>query len=111
MIPHRLPRINELLQQIIGEAIQKFIDFPQGIFVTVSRVETAENLSVAHIFLTVYPAEKLTLAESIIKKYMDTIQRDVNAHLRIKRIPRIKFHIAGPNEELEKILDDLEARK
>lgn len=105
--PHRLARLNELLQHEVGEALLRFVDLPQDIFVTINRVDTAQDLSAAHIFITVYPSSKQEVADRLIAKQVNAIQHNLISRLRIRHVPQIKLHYLSADEELEKILNDM----
>jgi len=106
----RTEQINELIRQELSLIIAREIEFPENIFVTITRVKTAGDLKHARILITVLPENKTGTALEILKKNYPVIQQELNDKLVMKFVPKIEFLIDETEkqaQEIEKILDEL----
>ena len=55
---HRIPQLNSLIQQEVASLLIKEVEFPDGVFVTVSRAEVAPDAESAKVWLSVFPNEQ-----------------------------------------------------
>ena len=90
MSEYREKQLNLLLQELIGEAIKK-VDFGD-VMITISRVETKEDLQYAKVFFTLYP----DIEEKEILQVLDKNKRKISLALsqsskRLRRVPRLRF--------------------
>jgi len=107
----RIERINRLIQRELGKIIQKEIDFPEHILVTITRVETSPDLMQAKIFVSFIPETKDSYYLSILNKNLPFLQRKVGESLHIKVTPKIKFIEEQKTKEAAKIEELLEEIK
>jgi ribosome-binding factor A len=87
----RIPKINKHLQRTIGEILLTQADVPDGVLVTISRVETTSNLRFSDIFLLVSPLERAQETLDMLKPQMYDIQGQLNRLLEFRPLPRIRF--------------------
>jgi ribosome-binding factor A len=110
-----MPRVNELLREIIAEEIRKLKDPAIG-FVTVTAVETAPDLRNAFVFYTVLGTdEEKAASAAALERASSHIRSQVGAQVRIKYTPALEFRVDSSLEEglrMDAILRDIsEARK
>ena len=109
----RTDRIDELLRQEIGRAIESELADPGIGFVTVTRVETSPDLSHARVWVSVIGSEaqrKETLAA--LRRAMPYIRRGLNDKVRLRRIPELEFRFDDSvvrGTRVLQILSELEA--
>ncbi|MDD9868065.1 MAG: ribosome-binding factor A [Candidatus Campbellbacteria bacterium] len=88
----RLDKINSLLRTVIGESISRV--FRNGVLITVTRVKTSPDLTVAVAYCSVYPSEK---EKDIINSLNDKKNRHLihlgKADLFMKRTPKLEFRL------------------
>lgn len=89
---YRMRRVNEALKEVIGTALTKELKDPRIGFVTLTRVETASDLSHAKVFVSVYgkQADKLATLEGL-RAARPYLQRLVSDELTLKRTPILEF--------------------
>jgi ribosome-binding factor A len=109
----RTQRIDELLRQEIGQALEREVTDPGIGFVTVTNVETVPDLSRARVWVSVIGSEekrKETLAA--LRRAMPFIRHGLGTKLRLRRIPELDVRLDDSIERgtrVLKIINDLEA--
>jgi ribosome-binding factor A len=86
----RTQRIDELLRQEIGQALEREVTDPGIGFVTVTNVETVPDLSRARVWVSVIGSEekrKETLAA--LRRAMPFIRHGLGTKLSLRRIPEL----------------------
>jgi len=109
----RTQRIDELLRQEIGQALEREVTDPRIGFVTVTDVETAPDLSRARVWVSVIGSEekrKETLAA--LRRAMPFIRHGLGSKIRLRRIPELDVHLDDSIERGSRVLqiiNELEA--
>lgn len=109
----RTQRIDELLRQEIGQALEREVTDPGIGFVTVTKVETAPDLSRARVWVSVIGSDekrKETLAA--LRRAMPYIRHGLGSKIRIRRIPELDVHLDDSIERGSRVLqiiNELEA--
>jgi ribosome-binding factor A len=106
----RMRRINESVRQVLSEAVGELKD-PRIGFVTVTGVDTSNDLRHARVFVSVLGAEKKriqTLAG--LQAAHSVLQAQLARELRMKRTPQLAFEYDPSVERgvrMTKLIDDL----
>jgi len=108
---HRIDRINNLIKKEVSKVILKELNFPAGVIVTVTEVETSSDLSYARVIISVIPDNKEKTALDILKNTAYLIQKIINKKLNIKFVPKISFEIDKSLKEFNRISKILEEIK
>jgi ribosome-binding factor A len=106
----RMRRVNESVRQVLSEALPELKD-PRIGFVTVTGVETSNDLRHARVFVSVFGSERkrqatidgLTAAHGVL-------QARIGRELRMKRTPQLTFEYDRTVEEgvrMTKLIDEL----
>lgn len=106
----RIKRINHLIRNELGKIILKEIEFPKGVLVTLTRVETNKDLSECKVFISSMPEEKINEVLKILESQIFILQKKLNSLLPMKKVPRIFFvkeEKLAEAGKIEKILADL----
>lgn len=110
---YRIEQINELIRDYLAKIITKEISFKKGIFVSISKVKTTKDLSVAKIFISVFPFKESDYAIKTLEKEIFKIQKKLNRNMQTKILPKISFildesqeKISGIEEIFEKIKNE-----
>jgi ribosome-binding factor A len=107
---HRIAKINELIKQQVAEIFIRELDLKPGVFVTVSRVDTAPDLRYTRIFVSIFPEREINYALETLKKEIYHLQGSLNKKLSMKPLPRIEFFsdlTETKADEVEKILRNI----
>jgi ribosome-binding factor A len=109
----RTERIDELLRQEIGRALEREVTDPRIGFVTVTKVETVPDLSRARVWVSIIGSDeerKLTL--TALRSAMPFIRHGLNTKIRIRRIPELDVReddSVQRGSRVLKIINDLNA--
>jgi ribosome-binding factor A len=109
----RTDRIDELLRQEIGQALERELADPGIGFVTVTDVETSSDLAHAKVWVSVIGTDQQrrdTLAA--LRRAMPYVRHSLNDKIRMRRIPELEVRL---DESVERgtrvlhLLNELEA--
>lgn len=110
----RIQRINQLIKKELSQIILKEIEFPIGVLVTLTRVETTSDLRESNVWVSAIPEGKLKKILEILNKNIYFLQQRLNKRLKMKPLPRIKFleeKRASEAGRIEEILEELKKEK
>lgn len=106
----RIAKVNALITTELGQLMKRLVEFPLGTIVTISKVDTAIDLSVTRVWISVLPIEQVEAVEKILAKQRGELQHYLNRKLVMKFVPHIEFHIDYTEEKafrVESLLDDI----
>ena len=87
----RVPKVNQLIKKELSGIILREVEFPQGVLVTLTRVETTPNLTDSRIYISVIPGEEQEPAIKILSGRVYYLQQLLNNRLRMRPVPKIVF--------------------
>ena len=93
----RQNKISRLLQKELSEIFLLQTKSMPGTLVSVSAVRISPDMSIARVYLSVFPSEK---AEEMVKNINDNM-KSIRYELRI--IPELKFFVDDSLDYIEKI--------
>ena len=101
----RQNKISRLLQKELSEIFLLQTKVMPGVLVSVSAVRISPDMSIARVYLSVFPSEK---AEEIVKNVNDnmkTIRYELGTRVRhqLRIIPELKFFVDDSLDYIEKI--------
>lgn len=106
----RIPRVNHLIKEEIGKLLSKEVEFPKGVLVTVTRVETAPNLSQVKVYLSCLPKDRAREALHILGGKIFPLQKKLDKLLAMRPVPKLIFvsdEEAAKAARVEEILERL----
>jgi ribosome-binding factor A len=89
--PNRIARVNSYIQQNLSEILQKFLSEQKGL-VTISKVETSQDMKWAKIWLSILGGDDDKIL-GYINKNIYHIQGELNKTFKTKIIPRLQFFL------------------
>jgi len=88
-----MPRVNELLREVIAEEVQGLKDPAIG-FVTITAVDTSPDLHNALVFYTAMGSEEEQAAcAEALERATPHIQARMGAQVRLKYTPALEFRV------------------
>lgn len=105
----RIAKLNSLVQQEVATILSRDVDFPRSFFVTVSRVEVADDAESAKIWISVMPVTHEEAALKIIKGKIGDIQDILNKRLVMKFVPKLTFLVDSSTERAAQIMQILDS--
>jgi len=111
MSSERIYRVNQLIKKELGQIILKEIDWPEGVLVTMTRVETTLNLIEAKVYISILPQEKAQNVIITLKKLVYGLQQKLNERLKMRPTPKIIFVEEKATSEAGRVEELLETIK
>jgi len=101
----REEKIERMLQKELGELFLLYARKKGGVIVSVSDVKVSPDLSLAKVFLSIFPAEKAQDIFSIINIDAKTIRYELGKRIRhqLRVVPELNFLLDSSLDYLEKI--------
>lgn len=109
----RIKKINYLLRGEISKIVSKEIRMAEAM-ITITRVETTDDLQEAKVFVSVYPKEREREAMEELGRNVYSIQKRIDKRLRMRYVPKIIFKEEKKLREagrIEEILAKLKGNK
>jgi ribosome-binding factor A len=103
----RITKVNDLLRDLISEALVSEVSFKHGVFATVTKIRTSKDLRQAYFSVSIFPESETHYVEETLKKELSQIEKFVHGRLYMKPLPRLKFEVdstALNADAVEKIL-------
>jgi len=110
----RIDRVNKLIKQTLSRILLKELDFDNETLITITRTNTAPDLSKSIVFVSVMPEKKTEQVMRFLHRNIYHLQQKVNKKLVMKRVPKIIFREETKTREadrIEKLLDELKNNK
>jgi ribosome-binding factor A len=93
MATARMRRVNEVIRQVLGDAIATDLKDPRIGFVTVTDVDTSPDLRTARVYVSVLGGEsERDKALAGLRSSHGFLQGKIATELRMKRTPTLTFH-------------------
>ncbi len=116
---NRIQKVNQVIKQEIAKLIFKEVEFPPGVLVTVTRVETSADLKESKIFIGAIQGQNPRSdirreMLDIINKKIYLLQQKLNKKLVMKPVPKLNFLIEEKTVQagrIEEILEQLKKEK
>ena len=90
----RTDRIDQLLRQEIGAILAKDVQDPRIGFVTVTDVETAPDLSVARVWVSLIgQPEERELTMRALHHALPFVRREIGSRIRLRRMPELELRL------------------
>lgn len=101
----RTDRIDELLRQEIGAILTRDVQDPRIGFVTITDVETAPDLSIARVWVSVIgqPDERKTTLRAL-ERAMPFVRHELGSRIRLRRIPELHIRADDTAERGTRVL-------
>lgn len=98
-------KIARLLQKELGEIFMLYAKKMQGVIISVTNAKISPDLSISHVSLSIFPADKVT--DTIGQVKLDTKQLRFELGKRVKNqlriVPELVFHLDDTLDYLENI--------
>ena len=107
----RIQKINDLIQQYVGEIILKELSLKEGVFITIPRVDTSPDFRYTRVFVSVFPEKEISYAMKTLEKEVFQIQGKLNKKLHMRPLPKIEFRLdltESEADKIEKLLKELD---
>ena len=107
----RIPKVNQLLQEEVGAILLRELELPDGVLVTVTRVDASGNLQEAKVYISVMPEAKLEDVFAVLSRNIYAVQQTLNKRLRMRPVPRIRWAVETKTSQAQRLEELLEKTK
>jgi ribosome-binding factor A len=109
----RQQRLNDLLQEEIGQLLQRDLQDPRLGFVTVTAVEISTDLHHAHVYVSILgDREEQQKALAGLAHAAGFLRHELGARLTLRHVPDLTFHLdesLARGQRIADLLDKIEA--
>lgn len=100
-----MQKIARLLQKELGDIFLTYARKYQGLLISVSEVRISPDLSIAHVYLSIFPSERGSEIIGQINADNKSIRFELGNRVRfqLRIIPELNFHIDETLDQLEHI--------
>ena len=101
----RLSKVERLLQKELGDIFQKQTQGMRGTLISVSVVRISPDLSVARVYLSIFPSDKGNELLENIRANAKAIRFELGQRIRtqVRKIPELSFFVDDSLDYLENI--------
>jgi ribosome-binding factor A len=115
METNRQKKIGALLQSDLVDILQGEIrkNGISNLIISISKVQVTTDLSIAKVYLSIFPNEKAPELLIAIKSNMPLIKHDLSQRvkLQLRKVPNLTFYIDDSLEYIEKIDNALSGKE
>ena len=105
--PRRVEKLNHIMQEELAAILERDIEFPTAVFITVTRVIVSPDAHYAAAMVSVLPIQKQRKILEILAKNIYHIQQTINRRVRTRPVPKITFRIDEEEERRERVEQSL----
>lgn len=99
----RIDQLNALLLQEVATIVERDIERPEGVLVTISRASVADDAESVKLWISVWPFEQGEMMLKEIERNIVPIQDQLNKKLVMKFVPKIRFALDDSEEKAKAI--------
>ena len=101
----RQQKIERLIQKDLGDIFLSYARTIQGTIISVSEVRISPDLAIAHIYLSIYPQQKVAEVMEQIEMQSSRFRGELGTLERhqLRVIPELHFHLDDTIDRMEHI--------
>lgn len=101
----RQQKIARLMQKDLGDIFLRYAKRIGNLLISVSEVRVSPDLSIAHVYLSVFPSERAEAILEQVKADQKTIRFELGnmEHNQLRIIPELNFHNDTTLDKMEQI--------
>lgn len=106
MFSKRQNQVSGLVQRELSEIfVHKATEWVRGKMLTVTVVRITKDLSIANVYISVFPSKDSNDTIEILNNQVSKIRFELGNRIRhqIKRIPELRFHLDDSLDQIERI--------
>lgn len=101
----RLSKINRLIQKELGDIFLLQTKAMKGVLISVTAVRVTSDLSIARVYLSIFPSERGEELLENIKNNTKSIRFDLGQRVgkQLRKIPELSFYLDDSLDYIENI--------
>ena len=107
---YRIEKVNELIKQNLNDIFLRDLSFKEGVFVTISKVDTSSDLRYTRVLISIFPEKETKYVLETLRREMYQIQGTLNKKLSMRPLPRVQFELDTTEvkaDEIEKLFQKI----
>ena len=97
----RQQKIERLIQKDLSDIFLRYARALRGTLISVSEVRISPDLSIAHVYLSIFPQDKVAFTIAQVQEDTGKIRGELGRLERV--IPELHFHLDETIERMERI--------
>ena len=110
----KIERLNHAFQEEISMIIMREVKNQELKMVTITGVETSNDLSYAKVYYTILDQEKQQIVEEALKKASSFIRKKLAERVEVRHTPELKFIYdtsIAYGEHIDKIMEEIKSKE
>lgn len=103
MPSHRIAQVNELLRQELSQLVERVLELPPNVMLTIKRVEATRDLSSAKVWVSILPIAEQDAALTLLKDQLPDIQQQVARRVRLQTMPKLRLRVDQSEEHAQRV--------
>lgn len=104
MATDRMRRVNEVMREVLGQAITTELEDPRIGFTTITSVDTSPDLRSARVYVSVLGEdEEKEATVAALRSSHGVLQAAIASQMRLKRTPTLAFHYDDAFERADRV--------
>ncbi|MFH1207217.1 MAG: 30S ribosome-binding factor RbfA [Patescibacteria group bacterium] len=103
MSTFRIQQLNKLILQLLNEHILRDINMPDGCFVTITKVDTTRDLSLARVTISVIPTGRQDSILAYMNRQAGYSQHAIGGKLKVYKVPKLMFYLDTGGSHVERV--------
>ena len=101
----RQHKIARLIQKDMSDILLRYARTLHGTLISVSEVRVSPDLSIAHIYVSIFPQNKVSETMALIEEHTHRLRGELGSLERhqLRIIPEIIFHLDETIDRMERI--------
>lgn len=101
----RLQKVERLLQKEMGEIFLLYAKKTSGLLISVTNVRLSPDLSVAKVYLSIFPSQRASAMLDEIKQSTKSLRFELGTRVKsqLRVIPELSFYVDDTLDYLENI--------
>lgn len=101
----RQAKISRFIQKELSEIFRRYTSSIPGMLVSVSNVRVSPDLSIARVYLSIFPPEKAAETLERIKNQSKTVRYELAASVKqiLRKCPDLQFYLDDSLDYIENI--------
>lgn len=104
----RSEQVSEVIRRELNEFIIRGLEPPKDLLITITKIETSEDLKHTQIFASILPINKTGTAIRFLNNNLGRMRHFLTQKLKLFHIPELKIIIDGSALKARKIERELE---
>lgn len=99
----RVKKINAVIGKELSGIIAQEVDFKPGVFVTISKVDTTDDMRYTRVFVRIFPLQDIDYGLKTLEHEKKMLQKKLYQKMPMKILPKISFKHDKTGDEVDEI--------